>query len=335
MITLAPLERLLVDSRPIENEITELRFGEIVTCIEQEKITEAMKLIAKILEEGNLDIRVIVYYFYGYFLDHGIKSFKEIFPLITTLVNDHWEQLTPIQKRDKHVENSLNWFFTQFINKMKYYQKLYNKGQTHPVWEKSVLRTSLTELEQQIATSKQFRDFFFRKWPESSNKEKIAHLIKWMEELKPILSGKESPPPSIVEEEMVTVAPEVIFKEKSTPTPTEEKVATPQPYASLTEQEKILISSEEMKNLIKKLQIFETLIEKKEYQKAALAADNLSIVIENFDPTIYFPKLFSSYFSILAKNINSISAYWEERESLEWKCLEKLYKTDIENFMTW
>ena len=189
MITLDPLQRLLEDCRPIENEITELRFGEIVTCIEQEKISEAMRLVAKILEEGNLDIRVIVYYFYGYFLDHGIKSFKEIFPLVTTLVNDHWERLTPVQKRDKHVENSLNWFFTQFINKMKYYQKLYNKGQTHPVWEKSVLHTTPIELDEQITVSKQFRDFFSRKWPESPNKEKVAHVIKWMQELKPILSG--------------------------------------------------------------------------------------------------------------------------------------------------
>ena len=76
MITLEPLEQLLVDSKPIENEITEIRFGEVVTCIEQEKISEAMRLIAAIIGEGNLDIRVIVYYFYGYFPSNSsIRNF--------------------------------------------------------------------------------------------------------------------------------------------------------------------------------------------------------------------------------------------------------------------
>ena len=131
---------------------------------------------------------------------------------------------------------------------------------------------------------------------------------------------------TIVEEEIVNLVEEAID---------EEKKIIEQPDTSLTEQEKILISSEEMKILFKKLQVFETLMEKKEYQKAALVADSISIAIENFDPTIYFPKLFSSFFSILAKNTNSISIHWEERESLEWKFLEKLYKTDIEEFISW
>lgn len=67
-------------------EVVEEYFDEIVNYIEQEKTDEAAKLIEKVFGKGAPDIRLIVYYFYSHFTNHGIKSFMEIFPLITFIM---------------------------------------------------------------------------------------------------------------------------------------------------------------------------------------------------------------------------------------------------------
>ena len=96
-----------------------------------------------------------------------------------------------------------------------------------------------------------------------------------------------------------------------------------------------IFETPEMVNLIKKLKTFETLAEKGKFLKAALVSTDISQAISNFDPCFYFPKLFSTYFNLLARHSALIAEQSESQESLEWKALERLYKTDLDQFTQW
>jgi hypothetical protein len=92
---------------------------------------------------------------------------------------------------------------------------------------------------------------------------------------------------------------------------------------------------ESLDNLSRKLKIFEALIEKNDYLKAAVIANDIDYSIQNFDPLSYFPKLFAKYFSICAKHVAALTEQYEKKESLQVKALVNLYRTDLEMFLDW
>ena len=115
--------------------------------------------------------------------------------------------------------------------------------------------------------------------------------------------------------------------------------STQEAAASLEIQEEGVIKEQKiegsfaLEELIKKMELFEKLIEKKEYVKASLVAKDLSFLIENFDPILYFPKLFINYFSLMAQHVSNLSQEGDLENSSQAIFLEKLYKADREAFL--
>lgn len=380
------LENSLKNSTPSANDqkFIEEQFDKIVTWLEQEKINEAWALIEKCFAKGIPDIRLIVYCFYAQFFKQGIKSFLVIYPSITSLVNEHWEALKPLNRKEKQIESSLNWFFSLAVNKLKYCEKVHRSGKNHPLWERSVQETSVEELESLITCSNEFKNFFYEKWPKSSVKERVTHLNKKIEELSSFAlmeskkieleeepqEEKEEVPPTeeVLEEETneIEETEESTREERWDEDPEEDRYddeeTLDEPMKAEQEEEEIFTPSEDeptveeepvatteakgedlfstvavdhMGQLTQKLKVFEWLIEREEYMKAALVAKDINRLIETFDPLLYFPKMFSNYFSLLARHVSSISEQWDDKESLQLKYLEKVYQTDLKTFIDW
>lgn len=166
-------------------------FDQIVALVEQDKIDDAAGLIEKAFAKGIPDIRLIVYYYYAHFNNCGVKAFADILPGISSIVNQHWNEIKPIDRKDKHVQNSLNWFFSQALDRLKYSEKLYLSGKSHPLWEKSVNGMTPHELGDLAITAQNFQDFFVQQWPKSPTKDRIMHLVKKIEDLKSVVKSEE------------------------------------------------------------------------------------------------------------------------------------------------
>lgn len=85
--------------------------------------------------------------------------------------------------------------------------------------------------------------------------------------------------------------------------------------------------------LIKKLEAFNNLISEGKYIGAALVADDINSIIADFDPKIYFPKLFAKFSLLFAANINQLSSCEEYKNTAEWNALKELYKVDLAGFV--
>lgn len=382
MAELNLLENLIKNAslRPPSEKVVDEYFDQIVSCIEQENTYEAAKLIEQVFAKDVPDIRLIVYYFYAHFADHGIKGLGDALPIIKSLVNDHKEILTPKNRIDKHVESSLNWFFSHLLLKLKYYEKMHSAGQIHPIWQKSALDISLEDLDELIATTQDFIDFFLEKWPKSSIKDRVLHLFQKISEIQKMnaeakkalelneeaheeyddesVLSNENQLDSDSEEKSATAASvtdekEVDFniafdetdfdfdrddamhqRELKEPQITQNEVAYPlESIEAAHESLPSFIKS--LDDLSRKLKIFEALIEKNDYLKAAVVAMDIDHLIENFDPLNYFPKLFAKYFSLIAKHVAALTDEFDKKDSLQTKSLEKLYRTDLEMFLEW
>lgn len=378
MHDLSTVEHLLKRTNPSQaaqelEQAVEEHFEEIVHCIDQEKTQEAAKLIEKVFAKGAPDVRLIFYYFYTNFAEEGIKSFGEIFPLMISMLKEHMEHLLPVNKRSKHVESSLNWFFSHLLFRFKYFEKMYASGKIHPIWEKSVSELDSEELEHLIASVLQFRDFFFDQWPKSSIKDKVTHLLKKVEELRSMVavknpSSETSDEEDLVPEAVTESAPqgEVLFKDTLEETtlnfsidegnnegfkeaPVEEEdvlddhllssnenqsndlllenagVSVPSDKNSDPLIEPMIDTADLLKNLqefLRKLRIFEILIRKNDYLKAAVVAKDIDHLIETFDPLNYFPKMFAHHFSLFAKHASALTEHYDYQESLQVKARE-------------
>jgi len=82
------------------------------------------------------------------------------------------------------------------------------------------------------------------------------------------------------------------------------------------------------------MKAFDRLVEKQQFPKAAIVADDINQIIANFDPRIYFPKIFSRYSLLLALNIADISGFEEYKGSVVWQTMQDLYKVDLESFVS-
>jgi hypothetical protein len=91
--------------------------------------------------------------------------------------------------------------------------------------------------------------------------------------------------------------------------------------------------SHHLKVLMKKLEAFDTLISAQKYASAAIVSDDINAIIANFDPRIYFPKLFIKFILQYTANINNLVAYAEYKDSVAWHALQELYKIDLESFV--
>lgn len=316
MLDLSLLQPCSTNEKPSEKEISQQLFDKIATFVEKEELETASEMIENALRERILDIRLIVYYLYGHFIEEGVKSFSSTLPVLSSLLENEWESLKPTNRKGRQVENSLNWFFSRLLDKLKYSEKVAKEGKDSPLWEKS-LDLSDKEFKALKETVFNFQDFFLKKWSQSPTKERVVHLGKRIEDLHALVvsESQEEKREDAIEEE------------------SEEKNVNIQ--ISSPVHEETVLNSGPMQLFMLKLTTFEKLVEKKEYLKAAMVSKDISQMIEEFDPCYYFPKLFTEYFALLAKNISILADEWQNQESLQWKSLEKLYKTDIDRFVQW
>lgn len=312
------LEKLLKNEHHSNEEVPFEHFDKVVDFIEKEQMRPALQIMEKSFSEGICDVRFIFYVFYANFLEKGILSLEGICPLIVSLVNEHSHRLVPLNKRDIHLHNSLNWFFSKVLGKLKHGDRLSKTGKKHPFLEKALGQLKEESLESFIKTVRDFQQFFHSTWPSSPTKEKITHLVKKVEEMRSLVLGDRPQEKTLEEEEVI----EDIPSEKE---------------ALMFEEPKSVSSgwdSELMNGLIKKMKIFEELIGKGDYLKAALIAKDISYAIEHFDPCAYFPQVFSKHLALMTQHISEISDEWSQEGSLKWGYLDKLYKTDIEQFIS-
>jgi len=313
---------LLENAATVEEEVFDIRFEEVVSLVEQEKFKEAIPLITTILNEGSIDIRLVMYLFYANFLEKGISGLREIFPALITMLDEHWERISPSQMRDKHALSSLTWFLSSIVKKLKRSEKLYKEKKADEFWTRSVESLSLKDIEALKTTAHRLGKLLIQQLEEPSLNQYLMFISKWLDGLQNVVADAAEAEPQIADKKADQPLPE------SAPPPSSSS------DLALGLQE-ILSSSEHMNLLYKKIQLFEALIEKQDFEKAALIADDISTTIKNFDPTLFFPKLFSRYFALTATHIETLSEEWNNKTSLKWEALTRLYQTDIEEFIQW
>lgn len=332
VITKFPAEEI---STSLAETTTFYKITDLFEKEDTETLQRACLLIEETLKNQCFDIRLIIYYCYGYFTEQGIKGICDILDLIEKINTNYSSVIALTDQNFKQFDASLVALFKRIASKLRYYEKIYQQGKTHPNWQKFILDVPKEQLEsyaQHIEEYKNKLESFL------SNKESLIKLsslsgcIKEMVAYGLDIEPKKNTIDQPDQEEPIT-QPEPVLEQPHQPIV--ESQSSPASPTNIPDWIKHIQDSKMMIDLVKKLDIFSDLVANKEFQKAALVSNDISHIIENFDPALYFPKLFANYFVLLTTHINELKRHEEKLEQPQGALLHKLYQIDLNSFLEW
>ena len=293
-------------------DVIDPRFMDITTLVENGEYLGAAAKAEEIFAEEIYDIRITGYFLYGFFLEQGVGAMPTILGCLTNLFEENWDALGPVKNREKHAQTSLNWLFRQLLKKFQY-----EEGKDSDIYQQWIAEVPSEEVQEALDASEGLQKALGTALEDMASPllDGLSKVVDWLKAFQKVVYRE----PEVEEE------PEAAAEARETTAP-----------ASLAfgDEAAIAEGSYHLQLLLRKMKAFERLIEKEEFNKAAIVADDINDIIANFDPRIYFPKIFSRYSLLRALKISDISAFEGYKGSVEWQTMQDLYKVDLDSFVS-
>jgi hypothetical protein len=323
-LDLSLLQKSLPASEKPGLDTLDPRFQNIATLVEGSDFIGAAAEVENLIREDIYDIRTLGYYLYAVFFQNGVAGLGDIFGVWAQLFGENWGALGPAKKKEQHAQNALSWFYTRLQKRLEFEQE--QKTAEFERWKETVDHEAAQAI---IDRHAEMRKALAQVIPEPKAGEMIKKVDDWLKAFQKLVYV-EPPPP---EPEPAAEAPAATPEEPAPAArPGQPAAAATAGVAAATDRP-IAEGSHHLQVLIDKLRAFETLIEKQDFQKAAVVANDVAGIVGAFDPRVYFPKLFSRYYALLSRNVEQIEPLWANKETTGWQMLEQFYRVDLGGFV--
>ena len=304
------LEGLTAETPPIGLEIGSPDLDAMRALADAEDYDGLLELARTLAEQQIFDIRIVIYAMYAEMREQGILGLLELFSALRELLNDHWAGIGPEEKRDRYAKSSLSWLFS--IIRVDLQTAELEAGDKWKYWLQTFSFEDLDALQKQIASLGHTVREVLGDANGGDPSSRLTEIVTWLSEL-----GQKLPKPEVVDGE----SPVVDTGEKSPPSS-----GANLGFGAVS-------GSVHLEILMKKLALFERVMEQGDTAKAAIIVSDIMEIIEHFDPRLYLPTLFSRFFSLLTPRINEIYEVLEMRDTPQFQSLNSLYQVDMEEFL--
>jgi len=312
-------------------ETIDPRFTDIATLVQGGNYKEAAIKSEAILAEKNYDVRIIGYFLYGVFVEQGPTALTDVYLCLADLLSDNMSALGPVKNREKHIQTILTWLMKQIMKTLQYEEEkkkgLYNK------WISGV---SSDQVQEALDASDKLRRVLGPVLEDTAGPvlDGMMKINDWLVSFQRLVYREPEPDPEPEAEKEPELEEIAEAREEIAPEFQEEERERFFETAPGAEEKTTGVEgSHHLKLLIRKLEAFDRLISNHKYASATIVADDINAIIANFDPRIYFPKLFIKFILQYTANINNLVAYAEYKDSVAWHALQELYKIDLESFV--
>ncbi|MFY0567104.1 type VI secretion system protein IglI family protein [Archangium lansingense] len=306
--------------RPFETDSQRLeahdpRFQRVTELAQGGKYTEAADAVEGLLAENLFEVRLLGYFLFAVLHEEGLPRLGAILEALAELIRSNWEGLPARDKRTVLLNKSVTWLFQTLFDTLSYHQA--KKDERWQGWWKA---STVAQAAAAIQKAQELHALLSVPGYRSGS-EALAKLLPWLRDLHAqLVANMPQDPPALPPQQ-----------EKQEPEPPAEPEG-PSPFLKLGQPVQ-LMGSAHLVDLCNKLKAFELLIERKEFQKAALVSDDILATLEGFDPRRFFPDLFASFGALLNKHVRDVQEHWESKNSREWKALAQFYQVDLERFV--
>jgi hypothetical protein len=318
------LDLLLSPLSDVENsglDSFDPRLTDIVELIEGANYLEAAEKSIELIEQEKIyDIRTISYYLYGIFLDQGPIGFQTIVASMKLLFGESFVAVGPAKNKEKLFFNSIKWLSAQVVKKATYEQK--NNSELWTTW----LKSDRVQIEQTITAFGELNEqtsVLGDKFTKKTN-DLLNNLSKWLGEFVNSLSVKVEEPVKLEEPE--ELQPNENQNSTGPQTPKLVKNSSNNGLPPLPD-------SYTVKKLKKSMNVFQQLIERKQFKLAAVASTQIDKMLVNFKAQQELPEIFSPFLQNYAIYINHIINANDSKIEAQYDYHKKLYNIDLHSFV--
>ena len=305
---------------------TDPRLDEITTLSQAGQFSEAAALSETLIAEGVYDVRLICFFLYGYWLDNGISSMLPLLDSLTNVIQENWQAIGPKHNQEKYLEKSLDWLFRQLLKKLQY-----EESKNSSVWQQWQASAVEVDFDQITASALKLRDCLNQRMPDTALVlfDQWRKIEKWLDNFQRLSYQPEPDEPSELNEDGTEEAMEMLPMSAAQGVNPTEKTAGAANDAALQGLE----SSYYLELLLKKLAAFEQLIQENKFPQAALLSDDINFTLANFDPKLYFPKMFENFVKQQVLFFDELMVYAEHRDDPQWQAMQEWLKVDLDGFI--
>jgi hypothetical protein len=283
--------------------------------------------VEELLGSGVVDIRPISYYLYQAFAVGGWAALVDVLRVTDNLLGPSFNAVGPELRREDFFNRRLRWLFDKIAAALTYHEK----GLT-PQWR--AWRDALThDVRSALLTHGEQVSARLPAPAYDTAGAALSQVISFVRNhaLDP------TPPPPVATPKPQSVRPHhappdrpLTLPPASVPAVGFEVSAEPQ-RAGLQRLE--LWAAPPFVDLCRKLEAFEELVQKEQFEKAAVVASDIAQRIENFDPRDHFPNLFAHFAAMQSKHVRALTRYAEGSDSPAWHALRQFYLLDLRGFV--
>ncbi|MEN9796410.1 MAG: hypothetical protein RL653_106 [Pseudomonadota bacterium] len=294
---------------PLESH--DARFLELSDAAERRDFARAADGFEALLAENLFDPRLAAYHAFQAFKEDGYGRLADVLERVATLLPGAVEGG---KKSTAYLNKGYAWLFAELCSELEY-----ERARKTDTWFKWVKQ--LSELQERPPVVQRATELNAALPAEmSASVEGLQKLLRLLRQ---------------VDEELGTGAVDVELEK-----PAEKDVQ--RPAASAPERKLKLVPhgmpmqitpSPRLVELCNKLAAFERLVEKRQFDKAALVSDDILEEVTHFDPRRYFPELFGKFGQLLNRHVQELKPHLEMKETVEWRTLAQYYQVDLEGFV--
>ena len=141
------IEDLIDDFEPEESSFlstTDPRLAEIAAHAQHRRFVEAAAQVSALLDAHVHDIRVMPYFFYRHFEEHGLLGLATVFRAFSRVLGRHWEHFGPERNKEHHGDVALGWLARTINKELQHHEKF--KDETYRRWIDEVRETGLADV---------------------------------------------------------------------------------------------------------------------------------------------------------------------------------------------
>ncbi|MCK5797008.1 MAG: type VI secretion system ImpA family N-terminal domain-containing protein [Deltaproteobacteria bacterium] len=291
------------------------RLEEVTTYAQNGDYDALAPILSDILNEKILDVRVLGYYAFVLFHEQGLPGLLPAFAGLARVFAEFWEAMGPAKNREKIATNSIAWFLKVLLKRLQREEKTQGSGWT--LWLDTVSSDDAAEI---LEAAENLRRTLVPALQEQAAgaTDHLSKVVDWLGAFERAVYRE--PEPEVEEDESEV---------ESTGTSS----GAGGLKTRLTQVDNPLIEgSIHIRLLMQKMEAFEQLIREEKFARAELIADDINQILANFDPLVYFPKLFATYCRTRAMNSGDLSEFEEAKDSRDWQAMQALYQADLDAF---
>lgn len=327
-----PVSPTMNASDPAEADAElEARIEELNSHIHHSRYAEAAALAAQLWDGGARDVRVLGPCYFGPFLAKGAAALPGILESVLRSVGPELPDLGPARKKNELLDSTLGWLFGALHKQLTFAHQ--DQGGKKVLAVDPALRRPLRDALAQTAPLERELANLVKRPRSLAALQRLVEVLRALNEsVGPEPPPAPAPPPKpVAPEAAVPTAPPTALVPAAPVAPALPPVLEVAPRAGGDVIQ--LEATAALRLLLRKLAAFATLIEREDFQRAAVVVRDLQEAIEDFDPREYFPQLFSTYSGLLAVHMEALEPFLDGQETRSVKALQQLYQVDLDRFL--